>query len=433
MQRIFLLFISFLTEAITVWQYCSSLFFPVHSNLVRSSVLSVLYITLFLLSVPGNMGINIVAFFIVNIVFLTSQFHLKIMSAFFHSAMLTAIMEFSELVLLGIILRFSPDFPSDAGIELILYTVFSKLLFFTIICLLAHCINSKSENGRPYDRSIYLLMTVPVFSMFIMFTFFTIDKGILNTLPFDIMVTISAILLLIMNLLIFWLNQYNQKKNVAFTDMQLRLQKESDSTMYYEMLLSQSENQSILIHDIKKHLQSIDLLNQKHETEKIRAYIHQLMDSSDLKESVRICDNEMLNAILNRYQQQCHEKRIAFLADIRTGTLKDILPNDLTALFCNLLDNAVESAETMPDSFLEIMVQKKEKTPFVVIIVINSCPTNPLPAPSSFPLSHKSEKRSHGFGIKSIQKVVQKYHGDLRMYYDTKASAFHTIITLKQL
>ena len=29
------------------------------------------------------------------------------------------------------------------------------------------------------------------------------------------------------------------------------------------MILSQSENQSILIHDIKKHLQSIKLLNEK--------------------------------------------------------------------------------------------------------------------------------------------------------------------------
>lgn len=45
--------------------------------------------------------------------------------------------------------------------------------------------------------------------------------------------------------------------------MQLLLQRESDSAKYYEMLLSQNENQRILIHDIKKHLQSIELLNAK--------------------------------------------------------------------------------------------------------------------------------------------------------------------------
>lgn len=50
--------------------------------------------------------------------------------------------------------------------------------------------------------------------------------------------------------------------------MQLMLQKEADTAEYYEMLLSQYENQNILIHDLKKHLQSIELLNEKGKNEK---------------------------------------------------------------------------------------------------------------------------------------------------------------------
>ena len=96
---------------------------------------------------------------------------------------------------------------------------------------------------------------------------------------------ISAVLLLLINLLVFGITQYNQKKSREFTEMQLLLQKESDSAEYYKMLLSQNENRSILIHDIKKHLQSIKLLNEKGESEKIDAYILQLMDASDLKET----------------------------------------------------------------------------------------------------------------------------------------------------
>ena len=87
---------------------------------------------------------------------------------------------------------------------------------------------------------------------------------------------ISAVLLLLINLLVFGITQYNQKKSREFTEMQLLLQKESDSAEYYKMLLSQNENRSILIHDIKKHLQSIKLLNEKGESEKIDAYIPSL-------------------------------------------------------------------------------------------------------------------------------------------------------------
>ena len=160
--------------------------------------------------------------------------------------------------------------------------------------------------------------------------------------------------------------------------MQLLLQKESNSTEYYEMLRLQNENQRILIHDIKKHLHSIDVLNQQKEHDKIDAYLHQLICSSDLKESARLCDHAMLNSILCRYMQQCTDSHIAFHADIRSGTTDFIADNDLTSLFCNLLDNAVKAAETIPESFIEISAGKKGKTPFTVLTVINSCRTNPF-------------------------------------------------------
>ena len=213
--------------------------------------------------------------------------------------------------------------------------------------------------------------------------------------------------------------------------MQLLLQKESDSVEYYEMMLSQNENQSILIHDIKKHLQSIKLLNDQKASDKINAYIQQLMESSDLKETVKICDNEMLNAILCRYQRQCNEKHIVFHADIRSGTVQSMYQHDLTSLFCNLLDNAVESAEKIPDSFIELRVQKKENSPFIVIIVINSCRSAPQYDATHLPISTKKDSSKHGYGMKSIKKVIRKYNGDLQMYYDDASATFHTIVTLR--
>lgn len=156
-------------------------------------------------------------------------------------------------------------------------------------------------------------MLIPVSSIFIMFTFLAIGETSAFAPPVDFMVTICAVFLLMVNLLVFGIYQYNQKKSQEYTDMQLLLQKESDFAQYYEMILSQNENQSILIHDIKKHLQSIKLLNEKNDSDKINAYIQQLMESSDLKETSKVCDNEMLNAILCRYQRQCNEKHIVFI------------------------------------------------------------------------------------------------------------------------
>ncbi len=195
------------------------------------------------------------------------------------------------------------------------------------------------------------------------------------------------------------------------------------------MLNVQNENQRILIHDIKKHLQSIAMLNEQKEYAKISAYIRQLVLSPNLNESSRLCDHKMLNSILCRYMQQCTNSHITFHADIRSGTMDFITDNDLTSLFCNLLDNAATAANNIPDSFIEINTSKREKTPFVVITVINSCRKNPFLCTDR---QRNANKNGHGFGLKSIRKVVSKYHGNMQMYYNDDVLTFHTIITLRQ-
>ena len=432
MEHIVLLLFSFFTEAVILWQYTSNIFTSSYGSKIRLALLSALYTILFLLSLLEQTGLNVVSFFVFNTVFLYVLFKLKLLLALFHSAIVTAIMGISEIAVLGIISRFFPHFLLETDAGLVFYTVFSKIFFFAVIYLLIHLFKGKKLNQEQYGHFEILLMLIPVSSIFIIFTLLSIGETSAFAPPIDFLVTICAVFLLMVNLLVFGINQYNQKKSQEYADLQLLLQKESDSVEYYEMMLAQNENQSILIHDIKKHLQSIKLLNEKHDSDKINAYIQQLMESSDLRETTNICDNEMLNAILCRYQRQCNDKHIHFHTDIRSGTVQYIYQHDLTSLFCNLLENAMESAENIPDSFIELTVQKKENSPFVVIILINSCQNTPVYNQEGVPVSHKLDNGRHGFGIKSIKKVVKQYHGNLQMYYDNDSGTFHTIITLKQ-
>lgn len=432
MERTLLFFFAFFIEAIIIWQYSSRLFLPKHSAKTRVLFLSALYFALFFFSMFHNTLLNTLLFLVANMLFFLMNFILPFSSCLLHSTIFTGIMSISELAAMGIIIKFFPNFLSTEDIGFAFFVIFSKSLFFTIIYFLTHIFKSKQQEQAPHDVSELFLMLIPISSIFVMLTFVTIAETSYFVPVANIMVTISAVLLLLINLLVFGITQYNQKKSREFTEMQLLLQKESDSAEYYKMLLSQNENRSILIHDIKKHLQSIKLLNEHGETEKIESYISHLIAASDLKETARICDNAMLNAILNRCQRQCIEKGIGFHADIRKNLLRQMSQNDLTSLFCNLLDNAVEAAENIPDSFIDLMVQKKENTPFVVIVLVNSCRSMPDFDQNGFPVSHKSGIGRHGFGIKSIQKAVGKYQGDLKMYYDDTTATFHTIITLKQ-
>ena len=99
-----------------------------------------------------------------------------------------------------------------------------------------------------------------------------------------------------------------------------------------------------------------------------------------------------------------------------------------------MLENAIEATNNVQNPYIEISATKRENTPFIVITVINSCLVNPFSSESEEKLiSNKPDKKQHGFGIKSIKKIVKKHHGNMQMYYNEDTLTFHTIITLKEI
>lgn len=436
--------ISYFAEGIVLYQYASNLFMLKHRNSRRNILMLVaLYLILFCFAICfRNRLFKIVAFFLVTLFYLIAQYQLSWFLCMFHSAIITAMMIISEIIVYVVQRQFLPNSLAieNTAYGMIPFSIFSKLLYFTAVLLVVKvCI--RHPVSHPHDKhSVLLLIFVPAASVFIMLVYLKIIDGYALSAPTKNMIILASVLLLLANLLVFGIYQYIEGKNEKYTQLMLLIQREENQTEYYEMLNVQNENQRILIHDIKKHLQSIEALNEKHEHDKIRSYIKQLSISSDLQEALVICDHKLLNAILCRYSQECREKKIAFHTDIRNASLDFLADNDVTSLFCNLLDNAVEAAHGIPDSYIELSCSVRENSPFVVINIINSCKGNPFLEngnPYKVPMEHnlpikKNNKSSHGYGLKSIQKTINHYKGDIQMYYNEDTNTFHTIIILKR-
>lgn len=436
MGLIIFYFICFIVEAVILFQYASSLFSAKHSTKSTLCILSILYIVLFLASLLNIKWLNMALYLLANFIFLITQYHIKFHMAIFHSTLIAAVMSMCELSIYHLMEHFTPNF--FAHVEqfhnTIVFILLSKILFFTVTYMIIHLLKLPQKSEQQFDSSIIFLMFIPITTIFIMLTFVSISDHYTLTPHLNWMISVGAILLLVSNLFVFGINQYNQKKNQKYTEMQLLLQRESSFTEYYKMILAQTDNQNILVHDIKKHLQSIELLNEQNNPQKISAYIQQLLLSSDLKEVSRICDHEILNVILSRYKKQCDDRHITFIADIRSGTINFLSDTELTSLYCNLLENAIEATGNIQNPYIEINTTKRENTSFVVITVINSCLINPFSnAHDGKLITHKSEKGKHGYGLKSIQKIVNTHHGNMQMYYNNDSLTFHTIITLKDI
>ena len=433
MDEMICYFFSFLIEGIVFWNYVSILFVPKYSTKIRFVYLSLGFFILFLFSLHNIFLLNCILYITVCFLYLTLFYQTKWYYALFHSTLfevLTAVCELPAYSILSTFLTSANLRAADFHLKL-LFAVISKTLFFAVMSVLLLWLKKRRKPFLQYDKSVFFTILIPFIAQIIVLILFAVCDSPSMTATQNRLITINAFFLLIVNLLIFGLNQYNQKKHLEFTEMQIQLQKEHDSAEYYKMLIAQNENQRILIHDMKKHLQSIALLNEDNQNEKIRAYINQLMQSSDLLEFSKICDHKILNNILCRYKKVCNDLHIAFHADIRSNTTTFLSDSDVTSLFCNMLDNAVEASNHIKDSYIEITAAQRKHTPFVIITIINSCAGNPF-SPNGELVSSKQNPQAHGFGIKSIEKIIHNYNGNIQMYYDEETSTFHTIIMLKK-
>ena len=373
----------YIIEAIILGWYCNHLFNPKYSKKVECLFIAMGYACLFLISLAMIFYINIALFVLINFILIFFLYDAKWHSALFNALTLTCIMTLSEVVILQLKSLISIDF---------LYSD-SHIVYLCVVAIIL----SKNMPGH-----------------------------------FKYMLFSCTFLLLGINILIFYIYHYTIDKSSESTQLQIQLQKEYDMTEYYKSLFNQNENQQILIHDIKNHLQTINRLNDENNREKISRYLESLLNSSDLKDSVHVSDNEVLNSILCHYMKICRDKHISFKVDIRKKLLQNLKYEELTSLFCNLLDNAVEACSDIPDSYIEMSVSFEPNSSLTVINIINTCRVVPTFDKNGRPVTTKKGSKNHGFGVKSINRVIDRYNGNIKMYFDESKMAFHTIITIKE-
>lgn len=423
----------YILEACILWQYCRNLFPSKYTKQCEAISLFTGYCILFIGSFFNNYLLNLLLFFIINLLCFIIIYQLKPLTALFHTLFITISMTLSELGIISILSYFGPDFYEKKSYfrNLVILSVMSKLLYFLILQCTSTYIKQRIKKELSFSKSTLFLNIIPLLSAFIASVLATVCTKVSLSLILDILISISAIILLAINIFLAWFHTSTLEKSQQFVEMQILLQKEYDTALYFDALHQQDEKQKILIHDIRKHLLSIADLNEKGDAEKISAYINQIIQSSDLQDSVRICDNNLLNTILYRIKQQCKASSTSFLTDIRSGCIDFLSEYDITALFSNLLDNAIDATKNIPNSSIELNVTPHSDKR-IIITMVNSCRKNPFSNNSKRLTTTKKNKWRHGYGMKSIQRVVNKYNGNSRFYFNEENYTFHTILILKK-
>ncbi len=421
--------IVFAAEAMIAWLYLEYI-------LSRKNPLPILicsfgmgYAVLFVFSFLDDTTVNAIMFFVVNFFLIKQNYSCSIKTALLHSAFMCFAMVGAEVLValwLGIYGYEFSAYTNDFR-AMIALAILGKLLYllFSVIgsrIFAPHkCINEE-------PKQMILFCGLPLLSSVIavIIVYIGMNAGFADTV--GIMTIIIVVTLLIVNLLFLALYNALQKANEEYLALQLSTQKEQADIAYYSALQEQFENQRILIHDIKKHLGTIDALAKQNGSAEIEKYISGLEETFAPSTQAKLCTDPILNLLLLRFRDDCKAKNIQFHCDVRENSSALLDAASITTLYGNLLSNALESAEASTERQIELSVIRNAIQSVIVISVINSCDDPPTPDGDGGFHTRKTDRFLHGVGLRSISRIVAKYHGVATMYYDPENKQFHHVI-----
>ena len=182
---------------------------------------------------------------------------------------------------------------------------------------------------------------------------------------------------------------------------------------------------NIKTHDLKKQLTVLEGRVTQEE-------INDLKDLVSIYDSSLRTGNETLDVLLAHKSLICEQRSILFDRMIDGSHLSFMKPADIYSLFGNAIDNAMEATVQIEDEqqrYIRMKVQ--EARGMIIIHVENSCARMPRFV-RGLPQTSKKDKRYHGFGVKSMQLVTQRYGGVMTMNAQDKVFSLNIMIPLRR-
>lgn len=373
---------------------------------------------------------NAFVFFLCNFLIAKICYKTNIKSALFSNFILVFFMIVTELIVFyisSLLFNISLFYSYNDDFVLINQAIICNLLYFISVHLTVKL--STKEESRENNKYTLFLTILPIASIIVIQTTlylcstYTAKSGLIITL------SIGNILLLISNIIVFYINELTIKVNRENTQMLLEKQKEERDKEYYTLLKQQNDSSKVLIHDITRHLNTIKQLSQDSNSD-IEEYVNSIVDDFEVLNPVEYCNNPVVNLITNRYYSICKSKSITFVVNVRGADLDVMKDYETTALLDNLLENAVEAASNSTEKFIDFSIITRN-TNFTMIKIVNSSDNKPK-INKGILLTNKSDNKAHGIGTQSIKRVVEKYNGNYEIKYDEEKKTFTTLIGIER-
>ena len=293
--------------------------------------------------------------------------------------------------------------------------VLANLFLVCILIIIFIKIINKILKNKIYVYASYIILVNSVFIMLKILVRFAEMHG-----PFQIeqyliiMEVVPQLAIIAITVTIYIVIEMKKENEERIKEKQAynRLETKND---YYEKV-EESQNQiRRLYHDMNNHLYNIQMMNKS--SEDASEYILSLQNELNESRKARLSGNSLFDIIVDEKMNICQSKGIDFKIDVdskNTGFIKNI---DMSSILTNILDNAIEACDKMTSNKKYIKLTSMWADDMFVIICENSKENEVKKIGDRF-ITDKLNKSEHGIGIKSVEKSVKNYDGNMMIFCD---------------
>lgn len=230
------------------------------------------------------------------------------------------------------------------------------------------------------------------------------ENGIVSLLPFLVMLCFCAAIVICFNMTVKLNKEKEEREKIKLSDQQNEFRKH-----YAENAVKQYDEIRRIRHDMKHAYAVIQTLLSEGRTEEIFDFIQK---NASLIAGVEIfidVGSDIINSLLNAKLSEAKRRGINIICNVDIS-LTGIDEADICSLLGNMIDNAAEACEKCGEGKRLIEVTMKSFEDKYLFEVSNSVAENVFENNSALDTT-KEEKELHGFGVKSIQSVAEKYNG----------------------
>ncbi len=287
-------------------------------------------------------------------------------------------------------------------------------------------LNKLSLDGLSYIEYRYSVMVVIV-ALINFFVFIPMTR----VEVYSYFAAVIALALWGIDLLAYYLFYSLSKEHSTLMDltgMQYKVKALQDQ---FQTDMSLNDELKILHHELKNYILYANKLLAQGAYDELNALFSKINQDQAHVLQYYDCGNNVVNCVINTMMHKGNNNKVLLDADCQVPKKLAISDSELFSLLANLLENAIEASTASEKEKPKVSVKLFMRGAYLFVKVENDVANHLIQEGSISLETTKDNKGTHGFGVRIVRMIVEKYQGTVE--FSIKGSLFCAEAMLKPM